>query len=199
MYLEVRTKNATGDKEEDIPVCLLRSDTKASVAFFLGHVFLFYLLPLVILFILYTIIVRHLIKDSSTSANGSESHQVKTRKKVVLMLLTVVFSFFICLTPFNVLRFYIIVTPLHVPSIEPELYFGIVCFSRIMYYLNSVLNPILYNLMSSKFRRGFLGLCGIVKKRGSESDASATVFKTTLEGTRMSRRAMDSEQSDKFL
>lgn len=51
-----------------------------------------------------------------------------------------------------------------------------------MFYLNSAINPILYNIMSSKFRGGFLRLCGVKikrKKRLSYSSGRKNTFNTT--------------------
>ena len=39
--------------------------------------------------------------------------------------------------------------------INQETYFNLLYFSRLMFYINSAINPILYNIMSSKFRDGF--------------------------------------------
>ncbi len=39
--------------------------------------------------------------------------------------------------------------------INQETYFNVLYFSRLMFYINSAINPILYNIMSSKFRDGF--------------------------------------------
>lgn len=75
------------------------------------------------------------------------------------MLGTVVLSFFLCLIPFRVFTLWIIVVPEeNVYKLGAEKYYNILYFCRIMVYLNSAVNPILYNLMSSKFRSGFL-LC----------------------------------------
>lgn len=41
-----------------------------------------------------------------------------------------------------------------------ENYYAALYFCRCMWYLNSSINPILYNLMSSKFREGFVKLLG---------------------------------------
>lgn len=42
-------------------------------------------------------------------------------------------------------------------------YYILLYFCRVMLYLNSAINPILYNLMSSKFREGFVKLLRINK------------------------------------
>ena len=39
--------------------------------------------------------------------------------------------------------------------ISEETYFNLLYFCRLMLYINSAINPILYNIMSSKFRDGF--------------------------------------------
>lgn len=84
----------------------------------------------------------------------------KARKQVVLMLGAVVLSFFICLLPFRVLTLWIIFVPSEsINQLGVIKYYSILYFCRIMLYLNSAINPILYNLMSSKFRRGFVKIC----------------------------------------
>lgn len=76
------------------------------------------------------------------------------------MLGTVVFCFFLCLMPYRVLILWIIVSPAEwLDGINPEKWYNILYFSRIMLYINSAINPILYNLMSSKFRIGFCKVC----------------------------------------
>lgn len=80
------------------------------------------------------------------------------------MLGTVVLSFFICLLPFKALTLWIIVFPPEtIMSLGIDGYYILLYFCRIMLYLNSAINPILYNLMSSKFREGFVKLLKINK------------------------------------
>lgn len=77
------------------------------------------------------------------------------------MLGAVVISFFICLIPFRALTLWIIIVPREtIINLGSESYYTILYFTRILLYMNSALNPILYNLMSSKFREGFLKLLG---------------------------------------
>ncbi|GBP26534.1 Thyrotropin-releasing hormone receptor [Eumeta japonica] len=84
----------------------------------------------------------------------------RARKQVIMMLGTVVLCFFVCLIPFRILILWIIIAPTeHLQEMSPEKYYNILYFSRIMLYINSAINPILYNLMSSKFRIGFCKVC----------------------------------------
>ncbi|CAH0555242.1 unnamed protein product [Brassicogethes aeneus] len=103
---------------------------------------------------------------SCKSTNLPSQSVIKYRKQVIWMLGTVVLAFFICLLPFRALTMWIIIAPASTNfEIGFENYYNILYFSRIMFHINSAVNPILYNIMSSKFRGGFLKVCGIVTLR----------------------------------
>lgn len=85
------------------------------------------------------------------------------------MLGTVVLSFFLCLMPFRAFTLWIIVAPEEaVFSLDIEEYYNLLYFCRVMTYINSAINPILYNVMSSKFRDGFTRLCGLTSRNRAE-------------------------------
>ncbi|XP_066590390.1 growth hormone secretagogue receptor type 1 isoform X4 [Prorops nasuta] len=156
-----------------IPVCVMQADTTATMIYFLLHFSFFYVAPLLMLVVLYSFIVRHLTMDTT---NNRDNHYNRARKQVVLMLLAVVFSFFLCLSPFKLLSFFIIVAPAEqVDSINHDTFYNILYFSRVMFYLNSAVNPILYNLMSSKFRSGFLKLCPFPRPNVERSTLASTL------------------------
>ncbi|GLG99387.1 Pyrokinin-1 receptor, partial [Gryllus bimaculatus] len=99
----------------------------------------------------------------------------RARRQVVVMLGAVVACFFVCLLPFRALTLWIVSVPKEsLQALGFERYFNILSFCRAMTYLNSAVNPILYNLMSSKFRAGFLRLCcegrwgGLGRGRGAD-------------------------------
>ena len=90
------------------------------------------------------------------------------------MLGAVVVSFFFCLLPFRLLT----LISLQLSEIlSAEMYFIFINLSRVMVYLNSAVNPILYNLMSSKFRNGFLRLFGLRSfiRQGTVTSSSTVV------------------------
>ncbi|KAL1506200.1 hypothetical protein ABEB36_005602 [Hypothenemus hampei] len=141
--------------------------------FFIGSVVVFFIFPLAILIGVYALIARtlmshptHLVAFQNKSVSMPNQSAIKYRKQVMMMLGTVVIAFFICLLPFRALTLWIIISP---PGsnfqIGFETYYNILYFSRIMFHINSAVNPILYNIMSSKFRGGFFKLCGIKKLR----------------------------------
>lgn len=142
-----------------VMVCLTEAENPWSVTYFIMTISAFFLLPLIILVILYSIIAKNLISKDSAMQKIRPSKpelSLKARKQVVYMLGAVVLSFFLCLLPFRVLTLWIILAPDEkVRNFGLESYYNVLYFSRIMLYFNSALNPILYNLMSSKFRSGF--------------------------------------------
>ncbi|XP_055847889.1 growth hormone secretagogue receptor type 1 [Episyrphus balteatus] len=189
----------------EVAVCLTSADTFWTAFYFIGSITLFFLLPFVILLILYTIIAWNLmgnpgviiqhhnqpqpppLRTAAEEARKPHPHQhqnhhhppnprlhphshrtnvLKYRKQVIFMLVAVVLSFFLCLLPFRAFTLWIILMPPEsIVALGIEGYYNLLYFCRIMLYLNSALNPILYNLMSSKFRNGFRRLLGCRNRR----------------------------------
>lgn len=68
-------------------------------------------------------------------------------------------------------------------------------FSRCMWYLNAAMNPILYNLMSSKFREGFVKLLGckpLIRTTSWSDSARKGTFHTA--STNLSSSNADSQR-----
>ncbi|VVC99492.1 uncharacterized protein LOC126977245 isoform X3 [Leptidea sinapis] len=157
----------TYEKYEDgteVPVCLTQADTFWAALFFILIIAIFFIIPLGILLVLYSIIAKNLMENpiiisQHNKHSNNAGNVLRYRKQVILMLGTVVLSFFICLLPFKALTLWIIVFPPEtIMSLGIDGYYILLYFCRVMLYLNSAINPILYNLMSSKFRDGFVKL-----------------------------------------
>ncbi|NP_001165737.1 ecdysis triggering hormone receptor isoform B [Bombyx mori] len=162
----------TYEQDEDgteVPVCLTQADTFWSALFFILTIAIFFIVPLGVLLVLYSVIAKNLMENPVIIAQSSKNtsgtgNVIRYRKQVILMLGTVVLSFFICLLPFKALTLWIIVFPPEtIMSLGIDGYYILLYFCRVMLYLNSAINPILYNLMSSKFRDGFVKLLKINK------------------------------------
>jgi hypothetical protein len=72
----------------------------------------------------------------------------------------VVVAFFICWAPFHAQRLYSMYTTLTKPDAENhslylKIYEIVTYISGILYYMSATINPILYNIMSVKFREAF--------------------------------------------
>ncbi|XP_047539852.1 growth hormone secretagogue receptor type 1 isoform X1 [Vanessa atalanta] len=153
----------------EVPVCLTQADTFWSALFFILIIAIFFIIPLGVLLVLYSVIAKNLMENPAIIAQNTKNtnnagNVLRYRKQVILMLGTVVLSFFICLLPFKALTLWIIVFPPEtILSLGIDGYYILLYFCRVMLYLNSAINPILYNLMSSKFREGFVKLLKINK------------------------------------
>ncbi|KAG6463616.1 hypothetical protein O3G_MSEX013971, partial [Manduca sexta] len=146
--------------------CLTQAVTFWQISFFVMIIILLYILPLIILIVLYSVIAKNLITAASKVVMNKtvDPYNARARKQVILMLGTVVACFFLCLMPYRALTLWIIITPTGFDDVSSEKWYNILYFSRVMLYINSAINPILYNLMSSKFRIGFCKVCICYKK-----------------------------------
>nr|XP_045584482.1 growth hormone secretagogue receptor type 1-like [Procambarus clarkii] len=139
------------------PHCSAPVDDKWTVSFFFATSILFFFVPLLLLVALYTVIARQLLVDTFELTHKKENPQMRARRQVVVMLATVVLFFFLCLLPMRVFYLWILtVTRESITSLGIEGYYNLLYFCRVMYYINSSINPILYNMTSTKFRTAFL-------------------------------------------
>ncbi|KZC08310.1 Thyrotropin-releasing hormone receptor [Dufourea novaeangliae] len=174
-----------------ISTCNIVANTYWTMVFFLMTIIIFFVIPLLILVVLYTVIARHLMANPTIS-RGSSNNLLKYRKQVMLMLGTVVLCFFLCLLPFKAFTLWILVTPPQmIIDLGIEGYYTLLYFCRVMLYLNSAINPILYNLMSTKFREGFLRLCGLGPNRRKKKKTSDRTGTYTTGSTNCSSNQSD--------
>lgn len=90
-------------------------------------------------------------------AMSAEKAQIRSRRQVVFMLAAVIICFFTCLLPFRLFTLWLLFSSeeeIRALSMEP--YYNLLYFCRIMLYVNSMLNPFLYAVVSSKFRTAFV-------------------------------------------
>ncbi|XP_029154925.1 pyrokinin-1 receptor [Nylanderia fulva] len=128
--------------------------------------FLFFVLPMCLITFLYMLIGIKLRKSNMTVPGRSESRNCRhypgrSSRRVLKMLVAVVIAFFICWAPFHVQRLIAIYgtnTENHITSNGPWmefLYLLMTYVSGVLYYVSTTINPILYNIMSNKFRIAF--------------------------------------------
>lgn len=142
-----------------IPVCANTLQAEWHPVYFILIVVVFFLIPFIILLCLFVVISHRLTMDSesdSAVANQSLNNRHQVRRQVVLMLASVCITFFICLLPFRLMTLWILAsTPEQVLNIGMEAYYIILFSCRLLLILNASINPILYNLISCKFRSAF--------------------------------------------
>lgn len=107
------------------------------------------------------------LSDFLVVQDVSKKQQMDSRRQVVVMLAFVVACFFLLFFPYRLFTIWLIFsTEDQVQSLGMEAYYNLTYFSRILIYLHSAINPIAYNLISTKFRRAFMS---ILLCRGSSS------------------------------
>ncbi|XP_013785689.1 growth hormone secretagogue receptor type 1-like, partial [Limulus polyphemus] len=140
-----------------VPVCLTQANSLWKKIYFIFISSVFFWVPLVVLLIIYGMITNQLVVDRNLFTSVAGNNQILARKQVVVMLVAVIACFFVCLLPFRTFTIWsIVASPEQVQSLGMEGYYVLLYFCRIMFYINSAINPILYNVISSNFREGFM-------------------------------------------
>ncbi|XP_045487754.1 neuropeptides capa receptor isoform X2 [Pieris rapae] len=165
--------------------------------------FFFFILPGLIILCLY---VRMGLRIRSTHShnpgcpgtlngvNGSvhgEARQAQSRKNIIRMLAAVVIAFFVCWAPFHFQRLFFIYgsSAEHYHTVNEYLFLA----AGVFYYISATVNPILYNIMSHRYRIAFKETlcCRKVRRKKSRyrdtSSVRETVVNHTSEGTQLVR------------
>uniref|UniRef100_A0A8C4HIU0 Growth hormone secretagogue receptor type 1 n=1 Tax=Dicentrarchus labrax TaxID=13489 RepID=A0A8C4HIU0_DICLA len=105
---------------------------------------LYFLIPLCILGLVYSLIGRTLwLRPQSSRRDQSHRHTVK-------MLGVIVLAFVLCWLPFHVGRTIFSLSLGTDKHLYSHIYFNLV--SSVLFYLSAAVNPLLYNLMSARYR-----------------------------------------------
>ncbi|XP_062559613.1 pyrokinin-1 receptor-like [Armigeres subalbatus] len=90
----------------------------------------------------------------ATSGGGASSRAVTGQTRVIRMLVAVVATFFFCWAPFHAQRLMAVYGA--VTNTDNEFFFQVYTYltyiSGILYFLSTCINPLLYHIMSHKFR-----------------------------------------------
>lgn len=208
-----------------VSVCITKANTAWQKTYYIGSMVTFFWIPLIVLVVVYSIIIKRLIRDdrrllvanahstlttttgtanirstlacvsAATAAISKESSvwpvilwrhresasgpaptppapattptgraavsaekaQARSRRQVVFMLAAVIICFFTCLLPFRVFTLWLLFTSDEgIRALSMERFYNLLYFCRILLYVNSMLNPLLYAVVSSKFRNAFV-------------------------------------------
>ena len=103
--------------------------------------------------VLYTLIVLQLQRLTKTSSlrGSAGSSSTRMKKQVVRMLIVTITVYIICITPFRLLNLF----DIYKHNLPPDITWILVNTARIMMYTNSAVNPIIYNIMSDRYRHAF--------------------------------------------
>nr|ANO39028.1 GCR053 [Schmidtea mediterranea] len=133
-------------------VCTFRFERRKYMNIYMFDFMLFYCIPLLLTTFLYCAIIRTLVKrpmSGTTSGRDPRKHMNHSKMQVVKMLMAVVILFAMLWLPYRALMVY--------NSFASKSYLDLwfLLFARIMVFINSAINPILYNALSGKFRKAF--------------------------------------------
>ncbi|XP_006817908.2 QRFP-like peptide receptor [Saccoglossus kowalevskii] len=148
----------------------------------------------------YTMHSYALIRDNGTPekkvrntnrqcAMNSFYTQMQIRKRVVHMLIIVVVFFFVCLLPQRVVSLWFKYgsTEQHM-SLGVDGVYTLVIICRILTYVNSSLNPMVYNIMSTKFRKQFVKVIKFKRFTGRRETSLSTQGSSTKSRTYGNRK-----------
>ncbi|KAK0097389.1 hypothetical protein PV326_002137 [Microctonus aethiopoides] len=141
-------------------ICAMLSPDMPNFPLYETSSVVFFLIPMIIILAVYTrmgLEIRDSARESLNSMNQSSAHwksrRIQTRKSIIRMLSAVVVMFFFCWAPFHAQRL------LYVYGQEadyyPDLNEWLYILSGVLYYFSTSVNPILYNLMSLRYREAF--------------------------------------------
>lgn len=138
-------------------ICVMKTNDIPNFPLYGLSCFFFFLLPMAFIAVFYTRICLRIQTESFVLnvegfVHGENKHA--QLRKTIRILSAVVITFFICWAPFHVQR---IMTAYNIgtPDIDRWLYPLTGC----LYYFSATINPILYNLISAKYRDAFKETC----------------------------------------
>lgn len=129
-------------------------EMNGQTAFTLYSFILGFAIPLVLIFVFYSLVIRKLKR---VGPRNKSKEKKKSHRKVTKLVLTVITVYVACWLPYWIGQVTLIFTP---PKQNQEM-LSIVFFLLIgcLSYSNSAVNPILYAFLSENFKKSFLKAC----------------------------------------
>ncbi|CAL1529549.1 unnamed protein product [Lymnaea stagnalis] len=146
---------------------------KVGMTVFQVSTFIFFIIPMSVIALLYFFIALAIRRStlnragSDSSNDGSRSHvscdirqnttsqqHARIRQSVLKMLVAVVVAFFLCWAPYHTQRLLAVYFD-ELPTQDSEAHKVVLYVSGVTYYLSATVNPVLYSIMSLKFRQAF--------------------------------------------
>ncbi|XP_062841206.1 growth hormone secretagogue receptor type 1 [Trichomycterus rosablanca] len=134
----------------------------------------FFFLPVLCLTVLYSLISRRLWRRKKNPV-GPLSSRDKSNTQTVKMLAVVVFAFVLCWLPFHVGRYLFSRSSESNSPLFSQIseYCNLISF--VLFYFNAAINPILYNIMSKKYR---ITACRLFRARRAPERSKSAALNT---------------------
>ena len=117
-----------------------------------------FVIALIVSVVLYSLIVRRLTKSTRlhrVQRNKSQMTAHPMRNTVARMVIVNAIVFFVCLTPFAIVNVYNLRYAFKLSTFDSIIKLPLLWVGRVLFLLNSALNPIVYNATNSKYRLAF--------------------------------------------
>ena len=160
------------------------------------------------LVIMYGVIAKTLVSESLRAKSESDSGfsvKYRSRRQAAMILFAVAAVFFACLFPIRVVLLIATFGGQSLISLGLEGYLNLSNSVRLCFYLNSALNPVMYNIISTKFRRAFKRAFGCtrnnpvhVKRKGMWMHFT-TASESSSDRVGLTLNSMPRSPSEKFL
>ncbi|CAG5134631.1 unnamed protein product [Candidula unifasciata] len=155
---------------------------------YIGFIFgVFFLLPMLMLMVMYGNIIKQMYyhTDPSSHVRGeteSSGGSMRSRRQVIRMLLAIIILFFVALAPIRITIIWQIYSPPEEKiKLGIETYYNLLWIGRMLMYINSAGNPIIYSLLSSNFKKAFtLLLQGRISRAGSTVGYTGSLRTTSV-------------------
>ncbi|KAJ9579236.1 hypothetical protein L9F63_024652, partial [Diploptera punctata] len=139
--------------------------------------FVFFLGPMLVIMVLYAR-MGITIRSRTLKFPGETKHLDSRTKPIIRMLAAVVITFFLCWAPFHMQRLFFLYGKDHpnYDKINEMAYFITGC----LYFFSCTVNPVLYNVMSAKYRLAFRKTLCCGQRRGGPNREASTLRDTTV-------------------
>ncbi|XP_034947268.1 neuropeptides capa receptor-like [Chelonus insularis] len=147
----------SGQNSEESAFCAMLAPNMPNFPLYELSCLIFFVIPLILIMVLY-IRMGLRIQSNALEMNiqgtiHGDRRQEQSRKAIIRMLTAVVITFFICWAPFHAQRLlYVYDSTREFSGISEWLYFLGGC----LYYISTAINPVLYNVMSTRYRCAFM-------------------------------------------
>ncbi|ESO98260.1 hypothetical protein LOTGIDRAFT_114263 [Lottia gigantea] len=153
-----------------VDVCITPIDSDGRKAFVVLIFCVFFMAPLAMLIIVYIIIIFRVVKKTMSGDKDSKKNQNSdSHKQLVCMLVGIIILFFASLLPFRILVLLSIFSPDSMNQMDFVTYLNLMNFGRLLVYVNSAGNPLIYNIVSVKFRSAFRKALGCPSVKSKEA------------------------------
>ncbi|KAF6213143.1 hypothetical protein GE061_010858 [Apolygus lucorum] len=133
---------------------------------------LFFIIPMSLITVLYVLIGRKLRRSKQIKRPSFTVEPLRSQNHVIKMLIAVVVAFFICWAPFHAQRLLAVYANYDTENSKRPtfiyIYQALTHVSGVLYYFSTTVNPLLYNIMSYKFREAFKGTLARMCGRGNK-------------------------------